>query len=71
MVAHCLKEPEVSYIGDEKVKKPRGAIYIGMTIQKAANIMWDAILKAVDECRSKPSHIDNGSYTIEWPMVTS
>lgn len=67
MVAHCLKEPEVSHIGDEVVKKPRGAIYIGMTISKAANVMWDPILKAVENSRSKPSHIDNGAYTIEWP----
>lgn len=67
MVAHCLKEPETIRIGDETVRKPHGAMYVGMTIQKAANIMWDAILKAIETCKTKPSHIDNSSYTIEWP----
>lgn len=53
----CLKPP----IGKDR---PRCAIILGLGKEKTAQIYWDNIRKAIDECHIKTNHIDNGSYTI-------
>lgn len=64
MIKHCLKGTDDIQVGDRIVRKPRCAIYIGLTIAKAAAIMWDNLKALVTECRIPVNKIDNGALRI-------
>ena len=60
MVNHCLD----GYDEFNGVKKPRQAVYIGLTIEKAASVIWDILKATIDKCHIPVKKIDAGSYTI-------
>ena len=60
MIAHCLE----GYDEFNGVKKYRQAIYIGLTIEKAAAVIWDILKSTIEKVHAPVKKIDNGSYTI-------
>lgn len=66
MVNHCLKGTDDIVIGDRVVKKPRCACYIGLTIQKAKDNIWQPINEIIQRCKIPTIKIDNSNYRIEF-----
>ena len=62
MINHCLK----GFDEVNGVKKYREAIYIGLTLEKAAAVIWDILLSTVDKCKIPVKKKDNGLYRIEF-----
>ena len=50
----------------EKDVKQREVIIIGLTLEKTAGLYWDELKKAVEDTHIPTSHIDNGTYKIEF-----
>lgn len=66
MVKHCLKGYDEIKVDDRIIRKPRCACYIGLTLQRAASLMWDNLKQIVTECRIPTTHIDNSLYRIDF-----
>ena len=66
MIKHCLKGYDEIMVGDQLIKKARCAVYVGLTIGRAADIMWDNLKKLIEECRIPVAHIDNSTYRIDF-----
>lgn len=60
MIEHCL----VGFDEFNGVRKYRQAVFIGLTIEKAAFVIWDILKSTIEKCHIPTSKIDNGSYTI-------
>ena len=66
MVKHCLIGYDEILVDDRVVKKPRCAVYIGLTKQKAANIMWDNLKEIIEYTHIPVNRIDNSEYRIDF-----
>lgn len=66
MVKHCLKGYDEIKVDERIIRKPRCACYIGLTLQRAASLMWDNLKQIVADCRIPTTHIDNGLYRIDF-----
>lgn len=66
MIKHCLKGTDDIQVGDTIVKKPRCAVYIGLTFGRAVQIMWDNIKQIVESCHIPVLHIDNSLCRIDF-----
>lgn len=68
MLKHCCSG--VDNIKDIKtgltIKKNRQAVYIGLTQEKAANIMWQPLKDLIEKCHIQYSRIDNSQHKIEF-----
>lgn len=62
MINHCLK----GFDEINGVKKYREAIYIGLTLEKAAAVIWDILTSTVEKCKVPVRKVDNGLYRIEF-----
>lgn len=62
MIDHCLK----GYDEYNGVRKPREAIYIGLTKEKAAEIIWNILKNTIEKVRIPVSKINNSKYRIEF-----
>ena len=62
MIEHCLK----GFDEVNGVKKYREAIYIGLTLEKAAAVIWDILISTIDKCKIPVKKRDNGLYRIEF-----
>ena len=62
MIIHCLGGVDVC----NGVEKPRQAIYIGLTLEKAKAIIWQILLDLIDKCKIKVRKIDNGLCKIDF-----
>lgn len=60
-IDHCLLGPLVSPDGK---KKPRMAAIIGLTVEKTANLYWQNIKNAIEQCHINTLKIDNGAYKV-------
>lgn len=60
LLKHCLKGVD-EYNG---VKKTRQALYIGLTIEKAANTIWQLLKDTIEKCHIPVMNIDNSKYSI-------
>ena len=61
MVKHATENPDVIE-GKTKNKK---AIYIGLTLEKAATVMWSTLKTIAEKSKAPVKHIDNSKYIIE------
>lgn len=66
LVKHCLKGTDNIMVGDRMVTKRRCAIYIAMSITKAASNIWKTLNDIVEATRVPVSKIDNSKYRIEF-----
>lgn len=60
MIAHCL----VGFDEVNGIRKPRQAIYIGLTLDKARFVIWQTILDTLEKAHIKTSKVDNSTNTI-------
>lgn len=60
MISHCL----VGFDEVNGIRKPRQAIYIGLTLDKARFVIWQTLLDTLDRAHIKTSKIDNSTNTI-------
>ena len=66
MIKHCVEGTDNIQQDGLTVRKFRTAIYVGLTVEKAASIMWDLLKELLKNNRIPTKKIDNGSYTIEF-----
>lgn len=64
MLSHCLEGDDFSVVNGQSVRRPRQAYYIGLTIERAALIMWDVLKKLIKDCHIHTKRIDNANYLI-------
>lgn len=65
MINHCLEGTDVSFTDKgNKVEKPRCALYIGLTIQKSKEIMWEPLIYFIDTIRIPVAKIDKSALRI-------
>lgn len=64
MIKHCVEGSDLIEQDGVKIRKKRKAIYIGLTIEKAASIMWDLLKDHIEKNRIPIKKIDNGKYSI-------
>ena len=66
MLKHCNEGSDNIKVEDRIVKKPRSAVYIGLTIQKAANNVWQLLKDEIARCKIPVLKIDNSAYKINF-----
>lgn len=66
MLKHCNEGSDNIEIDGRIVKKPRSAVYIGLTLQKAANNVWQLLKDEIARCKIPTTKIDNGAYRIDF-----
>lgn len=66
MIKHCNEGSDNIEIDGRIVKKPRSAVYIGLTLQKAANNMWQLLKDEITRCKIPVNKIDNSAYRIDF-----
>lgn len=64
MIKHCIEGTDNITVDGQTIRKFRKAVYIGLTIEKAAAIMWDLLKKLVEDNHIPTKKIDNGKYNI-------
>ena len=68
LLRHCCSG--VDNIKDEKsglvIKKNKQAVYIGLTQEKAANIIWQPLKDLIENCHIQYSRIDNSQHRIDF-----
>lgn len=66
MLKHCNDGYDNVEIDGRIVKKPRSAVYIGLTLQKAANNVWQLLKDEIARCKIPTLKIDNSAYRIDF-----
>lgn len=66
MLAHCNEGYDNIEVDGRLVKKPRSAKYVGLTLQKAANNVWQLLKDEIARCKIPTRKIDNGAYRIDF-----
>ena len=66
MLKHCNEGYDNIEIDGRIVKKPRSAVYIGLTLQKAANNVWQLLKDEIARCKIPTLKIDNSAYRIDF-----
>lgn len=66
LIKHCLRGTDDIMVGDRLVKKKRCAIYVGLTIQKAASNIWKTLNDIIEMAHIPVAKIDNSRYRIEF-----
>ena len=66
MLKHCNEGYDNIEVDGRIVKKPRSAVYIGLTLQKAANNVWQLLKDEIKRCKIPTLKIDNSAYRIEF-----
>lgn len=66
MLKHCNEGYDNIEIDGRIVKKPRSAVYIGLTLQKAANNVWQLLKDEISRCKIPTLKIDNSAYRIDF-----
>lgn len=66
MLKHCNEGYDNIEVDGRIVKKPRSAVYIGLTIQKAANNVWQLLKDEIKRCKIPVLKIDNSAYRIDF-----
>ena len=66
MLKHCNEGYDNVEVDGRIVKKPRSAVYIGLTLQKAANNVWQLLKDEIARCKIPTLKIDNSAYRIEF-----
>jgi hypothetical protein len=65
MLLHCLTGTDVITLPDGRVvEKPRQAVYIGLTLDKARAVIWDLLITLIDKVRMSVKKIDNSASII-------
>lgn len=62
MLAHCMKSFDQIEVNGRIVEKKRSAIYVGMTIEKAAANIWQTLQDLAKACHFSNIKFDNGKY---------
>lgn len=60
MISHCL----TGFDEVNGIRKPRQAIYIGLTLDKARFVIWQPLMDTLEKAHIKTSKIDNSSNII-------
>jgi hypothetical protein len=66
MLKHCNEGSDNIEVDGRIVKKPRSAVYIGLTLQKAANNVWQLLKDEIKRCKIPTIKIDNSAYRIDF-----
>lgn len=66
MLKHCNVGYDNIEVDGRIVRKPRSAVYIGLTLQKAANNMWQLLKDEISRCKIPVNKIDNAAYRIDF-----
>lgn len=66
MLKHCNEGYDNIEVDGRIVKKPRAAVYIGLTIQKAANNVWQLLKDEIKRCKIPTLKIDNSAYRVDF-----
>lgn len=66
MLKHCNEGSDNIEVDGRIVKKPRSAVYIGLTLQKAANNVWQLLKDEIKRCKIPTLKIDNSAYRIDF-----
>lgn len=66
MIDHCLGGPDVIETPNGKVVKNRVAYYVGLTTEKAKEIMWPVLTTLVEKTKCPVRNIDNSSLCISF-----
>lgn len=66
MLKHCNEGYDNIEVDGRIVKKPRSAVYIGLTLQKAANNVWQLLKDEIQRCKIPTLKIDNSAYRIDF-----
>ena len=64
LLKHTLIGYDIATVGNQVVKRPRCAIFIGMTIGRAKELIWDALKELIEVCRIPVTKIDNSELRI-------
>lgn len=62
MLAHCMKPFDQIEVNGRIIEKKRSAIYVGMTIEKAAANIWQTLQDLAKACHFPNIKFDNGKY---------
>ena len=62
MIAHCMKPFDQIEVNGRIIEKKRSAIYVGMTIEKAAANIWQTLQDLAKACHFPNIKFDNGKY---------
>ena len=62
MLAHCMKPFDQIEVNGRIIEKKRSAIYVGMTIEKAAANIWQTLQDLAKACHLSNIKFDNGKY---------
>lgn len=66
MLKHCNEGSDNIEVDGRIVRKPRSAVYIGLTLQKAANNVWQLLKDEIKRCKIPTLKIDNSAYRIDF-----
>ena len=66
MLKHCNEGSDNIEVDGRIIKKPRSAVYIGLTLQKAANNVWQLLKDEIKRCKIPTLKIDNSAYRIDF-----
>ena len=64
MIKHCVEGTDNIVQDGITIRKFRKAVYIGLTIEKSAAIMWDLLKDTIKNARIPTKKVDNASYEI-------
>lgn len=64
MLSHCIQGRDDIETENGIVSKPREAMFIGLTISKAADIIWKPLRDMITTCKIPVASIDNSNYSI-------
>ena len=66
MLKHCNEGYDNIEVEGRIVKKPRSAVYIGLTLRKAADNVWQLLKDEIKRCKIPTLKIDNSAYRIDF-----
>ena len=66
MLKHCNEGFDNITIDGRVVRKPRSAVYIGLTLKKAEDNVWQLLKNEINRCKIPVNKIDNSAYRIDF-----
>lgn len=67
LIAHCQEQPDRANVNGIISARPKKAFYIGLTIEKAAGIIWEPVKAIIKDSHILTRKIDNAKYEITFP----
>ena len=69
MIAHCMKPFDQIEVNGRIIEKKRSAIYVGMTIEKAAANIWQTLQDLAKACHFPNIKFDNADHVADHAMI--